>query len=84
MRGVGSEGRMSSFLKDSCGIPQVKDVAFHDCAGAYRICVIRMQDIGGVRTENYTVWQALLATLSVSRHWPKIVIAVDADVDPGT
>ncbi len=82
IRGIGSEGSMLNFLKNHCGIPQVKDVAFHHCAGAWRLCVIRLQDIGGVRTHNGTVWQALNASLSISPDWPKIVIAVDEDIDP--
>jgi 4-hydroxy-3-polyprenylbenzoate decarboxylase len=82
IRGIGSEGSMLSFLKNDCGIPQVKDVAFHHCAGAWRLCVIRLHDIGGVRTHNGIVWQALNASLSISPDWPKIVIAVDEDIDP--
>ena len=49
--------------------------------GGWRICVVRMQDIGGARTHNSTIWQALTATLSVSVDYPKIVIAVDEDID---
>ena len=73
---------MLSHLRDSCGIPQVRDVAFHHCSGGWRLCVIRMQDVGGARTQNYTVWQALLATLSVTADFPKMAIAVDEDIDP--
>ncbi|MBI2861153.1 MAG: UbiD family decarboxylase [Chloroflexi bacterium] len=82
IRGIGAEGRLTSLLKDACGIAQVKDVAFHHCAGAWRLCVVRMQDVGGVRTENPVVWHALLASLSASTDWPKMVIAVDEDIDP--
>ncbi len=82
VRGLGLEGLMSNFLVNSCGISQVKDVAFHHCSGSWRLCVIRFQDVGGVRTENATVWQALTATLSLSVDYPKIVIAVDEDIDP--
>ena len=82
LRGVGVEGLMMSFLINSCGIPQVKEVAFHYCGGGWRLCVVRIQDIGGVRTHNSTVWQALTATLSLSVDYPKIVVAVDNDIDP--
>jgi 4-hydroxy-3-polyprenylbenzoate decarboxylase len=41
-----------------------------------------MHDLGGVRPENATVWQALTASLSLSVDYPKIVIAVDEDIDP--
>lgn len=82
IRGLAGEGRMTSFLRDGCGINQVKDVAFHHCAGAWRICVIRFQDIAGVRTHGSVVWQALLASQSIATDWPKMVIAVDEDIDP--
>ncbi|MFC1894147.1 UbiD family decarboxylase [Chloroflexota bacterium] len=82
IRGIGSEGRMLSFLKDDCGIPAVKDCAFHHCSGAWRLCVIRMQDVGGKRTRNSTVWQALNAALALDHRYPKMVIAVDEDIDP--
>lgn len=82
IRGISSEGRMHSFLVDNCGIAAVKDTAFHHCAGAWRLCVIRMQDVGGVRPPNSVVWQALIATQAVTESYPKIVIAVDEDIDP--
>jgi 4-hydroxy-3-polyprenylbenzoate decarboxylase len=76
------EARMIAFLRDSCGIPQVKDVAFHHCGGSRRFCVIRMQEIGSTPTSNRTVWHALHSALAVSAEWPKIIIAVDSDIDP--
>jgi 3-polyprenyl-4-hydroxybenzoate decarboxylase len=82
IRGIGSEGRMISFLKDACGIPQIKDVAFHHCAGAWRMCVIRFRDMDGIRTPNSVIWQALSGALAINTDWPKIVIAVDEDIDP--
>jgi UbiD family decarboxylase len=82
IRGIASEGRMLNFLVNSCGIPQVKEVAFHHCAGGWRICVIKMQDIAGKRTHTSIVWQALLASQSLNPDYPKMVIAVDEDIDP--
>ncbi|MFC1893990.1 UbiD family decarboxylase domain-containing protein [Chloroflexota bacterium] len=82
IRGIASEGRMLTFLVDHCGIPEVKDVAFHHCSGGWRLCVVRMQDIGGARTRNSTVWQALLGSQAITDMWPKLVIAVDDDIDP--
>jgi len=82
IRAVGVEGTMLSFLRKDCGIPQVKAVAQHDSGGAWRIMAIQFQDVGGVRTHNAIVWQALYAALSKSPDWPKIVIAVDDDIDP--
>jgi len=82
IRGIGIEERMRNFLVSGCGIAQVKDVAFHHCGGGWRFCLVRMRDLGGVRTDNFTVWQTLTAILSLSVDYPKIVIAVDEDIDP--
>jgi 4-hydroxy-3-polyprenylbenzoate decarboxylase len=82
IRMISNCGRLSSFLRDSCGIPEVKDVAFHQCGAANRICVIQMQDLGGVRTHNSVVWQTLFGTLAAWPRMPKLVIAVDEDIDP--
>ncbi len=82
MGNINREAHMINFLRSSCGIPQVKDVAFHHCGGSRRLAVIRLQDLGGTRTSNRTVWQALNASLAVSTEWPKIAIAVDDDIDP--
>lgn len=82
LRGIASEGSSLNFLQHQCGIPQVKSVAFHHCAGAYRICVIQIQDLAGNRTHPSIVWQALLACLARSPDYPKLVIAVDEDIDP--
>jgi len=82
MGNVNREAHMVNFLRNSCGIPQVKDVAFHHCGGSRRFCVVRLQDLGGTRTPNRTVWHALHASLAVSTEWPKIVVAVDEDIDP--
>jgi len=82
IRGIGTEELMRNFLVNHCGIAQVKDVAFHHCAGGWRLCVVRFQDIGGTRTHSTTIWQTLTATLSLSVEYPKMVIAVDEDIDP--
>ena len=82
MGNINREAHMLNFLRNACGIPQVKDVAFHHCGGSRRLCVIRLQDLGGTRTSNRTVWHALQASLAVSTEWPKIAIAVDDDIDP--
>lgn len=82
IRGIGGEGRWLSLLRDNLGLVQVKNVAFHNCSGGNRICVIRLQDIGDVRTHTSIVNRALLATLSIDSTSPKIVIAVDEDINP--
>lgn len=81
MRSVTNEGRVLSLLRTHA-VPQVKNVAFHHCGSARRLCVIQFHDLGGVRTHNSVVWQALFAAMSVAPDWPKIVIAVDEDIDP--
>jgi UbiD family decarboxylase len=82
LKGIATEGRMTTFLRQHCSIPNVKDVAFHDCAGAYRMCVVRFQDLTGKRTPRTVIWRALHATLAIAQDWPKIAIAVDEDIDP--
>jgi 4-hydroxy-3-polyprenylbenzoate decarboxylase len=82
MGNINREAHMLNFLRNACGIPQVKDVAFHHCGGSRRLCIIRLQDLGGTRTSNRTVWHALQASLAVSTEWPKITVAVDEDIDP--
>lgn len=82
IRCIAGEGRYSSVLRDNLGLVQVKDVAFHHCSGAWRLCVIRFQDVGGIRTPNYIVQQALLGALSINSDYPKMVIAVDEDINP--
>jgi 4-hydroxy-3-polyprenylbenzoate decarboxylase len=82
IRGVAAEGSTLNFLQRQCGIPQVKSVAYHHCSGAYRMCVIQIQDIAGVRTHPSIIWQAMLGCLARSPDYPKVVIAVDEDIDP--
>lgn len=82
IRGIGAEGTFRAFLQRECGIPQVKDVAFHHCAGGWRICVIQLQDIATMRTTRSVVWRALYGSLAKGDAWPKMAIAVDEDIDP--
>ena len=44
--------------------------------------MIRMQEIGTTPVPNRVVWHALHSALAISPEWPKIVIAVDSDIDP--
>lgn len=82
IRAVSTEGRFLTLLRRHLGIPQVKDVAFHQCGAANRICVIQMREVGGQRPPEGVIWQALHGALSIQPHWPKIIIAVDEDIDP--
>jgi len=82
MGNLNREANMLNFLRNACGIPYVKDVAFHHCGGSRRFCVIRLQRLGATSIPNRNVWHALQASLAVSTEWPKITIAVDEDIDP--
>ena len=44
--------------------------------------MIKLQNIAKRRTHNSVVWQALFASQSISTDYPKMVIAVDDDIDP--
>lgn len=81
MRSVNCEGQVLNLLRVH-GISQIKDVAFHDCGSARHLCVVRFQNSEGAPIPNATVWQALYTVASVDQSWPKIVIAVDEDIDP--
>jgi UbiD family decarboxylase len=81
MRSVNCEGRVLGLLK-AHGIPHIKDVAFHHCGSARHLCVIRFRNIDMEPVRNAEVWQALYTVMSVDSSWPKIVIAVDEDIDP--
>jgi len=81
MRSVNCEGRVLSVLRLH-GIPHVKDVAFHDCGSARHLGVIRFHNFEGAPVPNAEVWQALYTVAGVDQSWPKIMIAVDEDIDP--
>lgn len=81
MRSLNCEGRVLALLKMH-GIPRIKDVAFHHCGSARHFCVVRFQNSSGAPVPNAEVWQALYTVASVDQSWPKIVIAVDEDIDP--
>lgn len=71
------ESLLSRFLKRDCGLESVLEVTCTEELGG-RYCVLRMQ-----RAPQTEVWRALHAAISLESVWPKIVIAVDEDIDPG-
>jgi 4-hydroxy-3-polyprenylbenzoate decarboxylase len=81
MRAVNCEGQVSALLK-AHGISFAKDVAFHHCGSAKHFCVIRLRDTAVGQISNSRVWQALFTVLAADAGWPKIVIAVNHDIDP--
>jgi 4-hydroxy-3-polyprenylbenzoate decarboxylase len=82
MRGTGLEGTVLSFLRKDCGIPDVKSVALHPEGGSWRIMAIQFQELDGRRPSPSIIWQALYACLGKHPDYPKIVFAVDEDIDP--
>jgi 4-hydroxy-3-polyprenylbenzoate decarboxylase len=81
MRSVNCEGRIASLLRTH-GIPYVKDVAFHHCGSARHLCTLSFQELGGQRPPNTAIWHALNTVMAADPTWPKVVIAVDDDIDP--
>jgi len=81
MRAVNCEGQVAALLK-AHGISYVKDAAFHHCGSAKHFCVIRLGDVNGREFSNSRVWHALFTVLAADASWPKIVIAVNEDIDP--
>jgi 4-hydroxy-3-polyprenylbenzoate decarboxylase len=60
------------------GIVSARQVLFHEESGVTRYCVIQFEP-GALDAD---VWRAMFACLSLSAGFPKIVIAVDTDIDP--
>ncbi len=82
MRSVNCEGLVLQRLRQTPGLPAVKDVAFHNCGSARHFCVVRMQDLGDRRGFESGVWDVLDTVIAAGGGWPKIAIAVDEDIDP--
>ena len=82
LRGIGLEGTVVSFLRKDCGIPEVKSVVLHPEGGSWRIMAIQFQELSGKRVLPSVVWQALYACMGKHPDYPKIVVAVDEDIDP--
>ncbi|MDP2936133.1 MAG: UbiD family decarboxylase [Dehalococcoidia bacterium] len=82
LRGLAAEGNYLRFLKYDCGLPNVKDVAFLESSGAAMVCVIQIKKTWKPYPNHGEVWQALTATLGKNSGYPKVVIAVDDDIDP--
>ena len=76
LRGVAQEGRFYKLLTVDHGIKGILDVALPEAAGGHGVCVIRMNrsDCGDPL--------AALRLIADLRAAPKILIAVDEDVDP--
>ena len=76
LRGVGQEGRFYKLLTVDHGMKGILEVALPEAAGGHGVCVIRMDRSAGVNPMD-----ALRVIADVDRAAPKILIAVDEDVD---
>ena len=77
LRGVGREGRFYTMLTVEHGMKGILEVALPEAAGGHGVCVIRMDKSAGAKP-----MEALKVIAEVPRAAPKILIAVDEDVDP--
>jgi 4-hydroxy-3-polyprenylbenzoate decarboxylase len=76
MKQIGAEGVMYNFLRHSCSIPGIHDVAWHEMSGSWEFCVISLK-----KTNQSQPWQALNAAVALDPSLGKIFVAVDEDVD---
>jgi 4-hydroxy-3-polyprenylbenzoate decarboxylase len=76
MRQVSAEAIYTRFLKESCNVPGVIDVTFHNLA-VRQVCVVRL-----AKAARSDPWQAMHHVLGLNPSTGKIVVVVDEDVDP--
>ena len=60
------------------GITCVSRVQLHETSGMTRYCIMQCKP----NAADSEVWRAMYACLTLNGGWPKIVIAVDEDIDP--
>jgi UbiD family decarboxylase len=77
LRGIASEATFYKFLRYDCNIPGILDVALHEPSGSHMYCVVKMK-----KFHPGEVWQALDGVSAFTVASPKIIIAVDEDIDP--
>ena len=77
LRGVGQEGKLFKLLTVDHGMKGILEVALPEAAGGHGVCVIRMDTSFGEDP-----MKALKIITTLPRDHPKIIIAVDKDVDP--
>lgn len=77
IRGIGQEATFYKFLKYDCNIPGIMDVAFFEASGSQGYCVIQLKKFNPAHP-----WQALNGAVAFVGSYPKIVVAVDEDIDP--
>ncbi len=76
LRGVGQEGRFYKLLTVDHGMKGILDVALPEAAGGHGVCVVRMDKSAGSNP-----MEALRVLADLPRAAPKILVAVDDDID---
>ncbi len=76
LRGVGLEGVLYKLLTVDHQMREIIEVALHEPAGSQGVCVIRMSKASGAKPLD-----VLRIIADLPRATPKIIIAVDEDVD---
>jgi len=76
LRGVGQEGRFYKLLTVDHGMKGILDVALPESAGGHGVCVVRMDKSAGTDP-----MAALRVLADLPRSAPKILIAVDDDIN---
>jgi 4-hydroxy-3-polyprenylbenzoate decarboxylase len=76
LRGVGLEGLLYKMLSVDHKMKGVLEIALHEPPGSHGVCVLRMNKAEGVKP-----MEALRVIANLPRATPKIIIAVDEDVD---
>ncbi|OWP56841.1 MAG: hypothetical protein B2I17_01770 [Thermoplasmatales archaeon B_DKE] len=77
LRQVAYGSAFTKFLKDDCGIPGIKKVAFHESSGSWQYCVIQLKKTGPT-----DAMRALVCASGYASDIGKILISVDEDIDP--
>ncbi|HEX9879553.1 MAG TPA: UbiD family decarboxylase [Candidatus Binatia bacterium] len=78
LRGIGLESVIAKLLTVEHGIKGILEVALPDSAGSHGVCVVRMN----TKEKSLKPMEALRIVAAMPRATPKIIIAVDEDVDP--
>jgi UbiD family decarboxylase len=77
MRKIGFENVYLRFLRDGCNIASVRRVVFFESASCNMVIAVQLEE-----PTPGQAWQALYAVAGYEPSLGKLVIAVDADVDP--
>jgi len=77
LRGVGQEGVIYKLLTFDHKLKGILEIALADTAGSHGVCVVRMRKSAGAEP-----MEALRIIADLPRAAPKILIALDEDIDP--